>query len=148
VRQRVCTIARRQAVARNSYVNFTDEIENALSVQRHISAVPCPVTVAYGTFDSPNSSAWARNLPTALEREGKLAKLIVPVATIISSFSRRSGNPYGLIGRAAMEMMKLEPGVTRLPLSRAGRANNPAAARPYAGMACHGFRRKGAAIRE
>jgi len=58
--------------------------------QRHISAVPCPVTVAYGTFDSPNSSAWAKEFADALEREGKLAKLIVARATIISSFSRRS----------------------------------------------------------
>src|SRR5882757_2837938 len=91
--------------ARNSYVNFTDEIENALSVQRHISAVPCPVTVAYGTFDSPEFQRMGKEFADALEREGKLAKLIVARGYNHFELLETIGNPYGLIGRAALEMM-------------------------------------------
>jgi arylformamidase len=39
--------------ARSSYVKFTDEIEQALSSQRHLNQLTAPVIVAYGTLETP-----------------------------------------------------------------------------------------------
>ena len=39
--------------ARSAYVKFTDEIEQALSSQRHLNNLNAPVIVAYGTLETP-----------------------------------------------------------------------------------------------
>src|SRR5215813_527629 len=39
--------------ARSSYVKFTDEMEHALSTQRHIDRLGAPVVVAHGTLETP-----------------------------------------------------------------------------------------------
>src|SRR5262249_40353598 len=39
--------------SRSEYVNFTDEIEKSLSPQRHINLLNAPVTLLYGTLDTP-----------------------------------------------------------------------------------------------
>ena len=37
---------------RSAYINFTDEMEAALSPQRHLSRINCPLVIAYGTYES------------------------------------------------------------------------------------------------
>ena len=39
--------------ARSNYVKFTDEMEQALSAQRHLDQLNAPVIVAYGTLETP-----------------------------------------------------------------------------------------------
>lgn len=39
--------------ARSSYIKFTDEMEQALSSQRHLDKLNAPVILAYGTFETP-----------------------------------------------------------------------------------------------
>ena len=43
--------------ARSSYVKFTDEMEHALSPQRHLDTLNAPVIIAYATLDSPRVPA-------------------------------------------------------------------------------------------
>ena len=43
--------------ARSSYVKFTDEMEHALSTQRHLAKINCPVIATYGTLRDPGVPA-------------------------------------------------------------------------------------------
>ena len=47
--------------ARSRYVNFTDEMEHALSPQRHLDKLNAPVIVAHGTFETPEFQRQARD---------------------------------------------------------------------------------------
>src|SRR5205807_4701103 len=48
--------------ARSSYVKFTDEMEQALSSQRHLHLLNCPVIVGYGTLETPEFQRQSRDL--------------------------------------------------------------------------------------
>ena len=39
--------------ARRHYINFSDEMEEALSPQRHLGDLNAPLIVAYGTLETP-----------------------------------------------------------------------------------------------
>jgi arylformamidase len=39
--------------ARSSYIKFTDEMEIAMSSQRHLAVVNAPIIVTYGTDETP-----------------------------------------------------------------------------------------------
>jgi arylformamidase len=38
---------------RSSFVKFTDEMEDAMSSQRHLDLLRAPITVAFGTNETP-----------------------------------------------------------------------------------------------
>lgn len=96
--------------ARSRYVAFTDAIEDGCSAQRHIAAIPCPVTVAYGTLDSPEFQRMGAEFADALAAAGKLATRIVARGYNHFELLETLGNPYGILGRSALAMMGLAPG--------------------------------------
>ena len=92
---------------RSSYVKFTDEIEEKLSPQRHLHRIDCPVVVAYGTHETPEFQRQARDFAAALEAAGKLTQLVVGQGYNHFEITETLGNPYGVLGRAALELMGL-----------------------------------------
>ena len=94
---------------RSAYVKFTDEMEQALSTQRHLHRINCPVIVAYGTYETPEFQRQSRDFAAALQAAGKEIRLLVGVGYNHFEMPETLGNPYGLLGRAVLEQMQLSP---------------------------------------
>jgi arylformamidase len=92
---------------RSAYVSFTDEMEVALSPQRHIARINCPVLIAYGTFETPEFQRQARDFAEALRLAGKPVRLLVGHGYNHFEMPETLANPYGLLGRATLELMQL-----------------------------------------
>jgi arylformamidase len=93
--------------ARSSYVAFDDRIEHDYSPQRHLARLACPVIVSYGDLESPEFQRQAREFAEALGRVGRLDRLIVGPRYNHFEIIETLANPYGLLGRAALDLMKL-----------------------------------------
>ena len=93
--------------ARSSYVKFTDEMEQALSSQRHLDKLNAPVIVAYGTFETPEFQRQSRDFAAAVKAAGKPLQLLVAQGYNHFEIPETLANPYGLLGRAVLEQMKL-----------------------------------------
>jgi arylformamidase len=52
--------------SRNGYLNLSDEIENSLSPERHTQKITVPLTVAYGTKESPEFIRQAKSFAHAV----------------------------------------------------------------------------------
>jgi len=92
---------------RSAYINFTDEMETALSPQRQLLRIDCPVVIAYGTFETPEFQRQARDLADALETAGKRVRLLVGEGYNHFEMPETLASPYGLLGRATLELMQL-----------------------------------------
>ena len=92
---------------RGAYVKFTDEMEEQLSTQRHLHRINCPVIVAHGTYETPEFQRQARDFAAALKAAGKQVTLLVGVGYNHFEMPETMANPYGLLGRAVLELMKL-----------------------------------------
>ncbi|MBV8836616.1 MAG: alpha/beta hydrolase [Alphaproteobacteria bacterium] len=95
--------------ARSNYVKFTDAMEDALSSQRHLARINCPVTVAYGTYETPEFQRQNRDFAAALKAAGKPVELLVGEGYNHFEMCETLANPYGIAGRAALAQMKLAP---------------------------------------
>jgi arylformamidase len=93
--------------ARSEYVSFTDEIEDALSPQRHIDRIGCPVIVAYGTLETPEFQRQARDFATAVNAAGKPTTILVAESYNHFELLETLATPYGLLGRAMLRQMDL-----------------------------------------
>ena len=91
---------------RGAYVRFTDEMEEKLSTQRHLARINCPVIVAYGTYETPEFQRQSRDFAAALKAAGKDVRLLTGLYNHFE-MPETLGNPYGLLGRAVLEQMKL-----------------------------------------
>ncbi len=92
---------------RSQYVNFTDEIEQALSSQRHLDKLTAPIVVAYGTQETPEFQRQSRDFAAAVKAAGKPVELIVGEGFNHFEMQETLGNPYGIAGRAALKLMNL-----------------------------------------
>ena len=92
---------------RSQYVKFTDEMEQALSSQRHLDKLNCPVIVAHGTYETPEFQRQARDFAAAIKAAGKPVQLLVAEGSNHFEMLETLSNPYGLLGRAVLEQMKL-----------------------------------------
>ena len=92
---------------RSQYVNFTDEVEQALSSQRHLDKLNAPITVAYGTQETPEFQRQSREFAAAVKAAGKPVELIVGEGFNHFEMQETLGNPYGIAGRAALKLMNL-----------------------------------------
>jgi len=95
---------------RSEYVMFTDEMEEALSTQRHLEKIQAPVVVAYGTEETPEFQRQACDFAAAMEAAGKPVELQVGEGLNHFEMQETFGNPYGLAGRALLAQMKLTLG--------------------------------------
>jgi arylformamidase len=93
--------------ARSAYVKFTDAMEEALSPQRHLQRIGCPVTVAYGTLETPEFQRQARDFALALEQAGKKVALLAAQGYNHFELGETLASPYGALGRAALDLMSL-----------------------------------------
>jgi arylformamidase len=95
---------------RSDYVKFTDAAEDALSTQRHLDRISCPVTVLHGTLETPEFQRQTRDFAAALKAAGKPVRLVVAESYNHYEIGETLNNPYGPFGRAALEMMGLHEG--------------------------------------
>ena len=93
--------------SRSRYVAFTDEMEQALSPQRHLDNLAAPLIVAYGTLETPEFQRQARDFATAVDAVGKRVELLVGEGYNHFELYETLANPYGLLGRAALAQMGL-----------------------------------------
>jgi len=96
--------------ARSAYVKFTDEIEQALSSQRHLDRLNAPVIVAYGTLETPEFQRQSRDFAAAVKAAGKPVQLLVAEGYNHFEIPETLANPYGVLGRAVLTQMNLFPG--------------------------------------
>jgi arylformamidase len=94
---------------RRSYVSFTAAMADAMSSQRHIDRIVAPVTVAYGTLETPDFQRQNRAFAAALSAAGKSVQLVEARNYTHSAMCESLGHPYGPAGRAALAMMNLAP---------------------------------------
>jgi arylformamidase len=99
--------------ARNSYVAFDDATVAALSPMRHLDRLHAPVIVAYGTCETPEFQRQNREFAVAVETAGKKVRLLVGEHYNHFELPETLGNPCGLLGRAALDLMGLRAGVSR-----------------------------------
>jgi arylformamidase len=92
---------------RSSFVKFTDEMEDAMSPQRHIDLLHAPVVLTYGTNETPEFRRQARDFAAAVKAAGKAVELIEAPHFNHFEMGESFGNPYGPSGRAVLALMKL-----------------------------------------
>ena len=91
------------------YVKFTDEMEQALSAQRHLDKLATPLVLAYGTYETPEFQRQTREFFNAVQAAGKPVRLLVGKGYNHFELLETLANPYGLAGRAVLEQMQLVP---------------------------------------
>ena len=92
---------------RSEYVKFTDEVEEQLSSIRHLDKLHAPITVCYGTEETPEFQRQSRDFAAAVKAAGKPVDLLVGESLNHFEMQETLGNPYGIGGRAALKMMNL-----------------------------------------
>jgi arylformamidase len=93
--------------ARGNYIKFTDEMEQALSTQRHLERLTTPVVLAHGTQETPEFQRQTRDFAAAVKAAGKPVELLVGEGYNHFEMPETLANPYGLLGRAVLAQMKL-----------------------------------------
>jgi arylformamidase len=93
--------------ARSRYVKFTDSMEDALSAQRHLDSLHTPLILAHGTLETPEFQRQSRDFAQAAKAAGKPVQLVVAQGYNHFEIIETLANPYGLLGRAVLEQMKL-----------------------------------------
>lgn len=92
---------------RSSFVKFTDAMVQELSAMRHIDKIHTPVVIGVGSQETPEFQRQAREFAAALKAAGKPAELLVAPGYNHYETGETIGNPYAILGRAAMDMMGL-----------------------------------------
>lgn len=96
---------------RSKYVKFTDEMEAALSAQRHIDLINTPLILAYGSYETPEFQRQSRDFHAAVQAAGKPVELLVGEGYNHFEMLETLANPYGLLGRAVLAQMRLTTAV-------------------------------------
>lgn len=96
--------------ARANYVKFTDAMVEALSPIRHLDRICAPLTVSYGTYETPEFIRQAKEFAAAVRDAGRLRELIVAENYSHLELPETLCNPYGLLGAAVLKMMGLGVG--------------------------------------
>jgi arylformamidase len=92
---------------RSSYVKFTDEMVQTLSGGRYLDGLHTPLILGYGTAETPEFQRQSRDFAAAVKAAGKPVELIEAAAYNHFELLETLANPYGMMGRAMLEQMKL-----------------------------------------
>jgi arylformamidase len=92
---------------RGNYIKFNDEMEQAMSSQRHLDLLRAPIIVTYGSNETPEFQRQNRDFAAAVKAAGKPVELIEGMNYNHFEMAESVGHPYGPNGRAALAMMKL-----------------------------------------
>ncbi|HJU18129.1 MAG TPA: alpha/beta hydrolase [Stellaceae bacterium] len=98
---------------RSRYVAFDDETVAALSPQRHLDHLSAPLVLVYGTLETPEFQRQSREFAAAVAAAGKPVRLLVGAHYNHFELQETLGDPYGLAGRAALELMGLRREIAR-----------------------------------
>lgn len=93
--------------ARGDYVRFTDQMEDAMSPQRHLSRIVTPTLIVCGTEESPEFQRQSRDFAKAMAAAGKPVEYIVADGYNHFDVLETMGNPYGLVGALALRKFGL-----------------------------------------
>ncbi len=93
--------------SRSEYVTITAETEHALSPQRHLEQLHAPLILGYGTLETPEFQRQSVDFAATVNEAGKPVKLLVAEGCYHLEVEQTLANPYGLLGRAALEQMQL-----------------------------------------
>jgi len=93
--------------ARNTYINFTDEIVEALSPIRHLENLAAPVVIAHANLETPEFQRQSREFAAVVKTAGKSVTFLEGLGYYHLEFFETLATPYGLLGRAALEQMGL-----------------------------------------
>jgi arylformamidase len=93
---------------RSSYIKFDDETEQSLSPIRHLDRLTCPVAIAYASLDSPEFQRQSQEFAAALRPQRKLEAVVRGEAYNHFELIETLANPYGLVGKLAIQQMKLK----------------------------------------
>lgn len=96
--------------ARNRYVAFDDATVAALSPIRHLDRLDAPLIVAYGTCETPEFQRQNCEFAAAVAAAGKKVQLLVGEHYNHFELPETLGNPYGLLGRAVLDLLDLRMG--------------------------------------
>ena len=82
-----------------------------MSAIRHIDKIRVPITLGYGTKETPEFQRQARDFFAAVKAAGKPVELVVGQHYNHFEMGETFGNPFGLMGRAALDQIgvKLVP---------------------------------------
>ncbi|MGE0734985.1 MAG: alpha/beta hydrolase [Alphaproteobacteria bacterium] len=94
--------------ARSSYVKLDDAMEQALSAQRNLDFVHCPITVVYGDMETPEFQRHGRDFAAALKARGLPHELVVGEGLNHFELAATFGRQDGVLARAARRLMRLE----------------------------------------
>lgn len=89
--------------SRSSYVNFTDDIEHQLSPQRHIEALTTPITLIYGSDESPEFIRQTQDFAKALQQNGKPTTLLQGLGYNHFEILETLASPFGISGLVLTE---------------------------------------------
>lgn len=92
---------------RSQYVAFDDETVAELSPMRHLDHLCAPLVLIYGTLETPEFQRQSRDFAAAVAEAGKPVRLLVGAHYNHFELQETLANPYGLAGRAALELMGL-----------------------------------------
>ncbi|MEH2471720.1 arylformamidase [Nitrobacteraceae bacterium AZCC 2161] len=93
--------------ARSKYVNISDEVEEALSTQRHLAKIRTPLVLAHGTYETPEFQRQTRDFATALQAANKPVKYFINENYNHFEMMETFASPYALLGREVLEQMQL-----------------------------------------
>lgn len=93
--------------ARSNYVRLPPPVIEALSPIKYVRNLNAPVVVAYGTSETPEFQR-QREFAAAVNGAGKPITLLVGEGYNHFEMQETMGNPYGLVGRAVLQQMKLK----------------------------------------
>lgn len=93
--------------SRSSYLKIDEPALEALSPIRHVDKLRPPLLVAYGTDDSPEFQRQGKEFAAAVRAASKPVEVLVGQHYNHFELLETLGNPYGLLGRAALKQMKL-----------------------------------------
>lgn len=96
--------------ARAGYVRFTPQMIERLSSLKHLDKLVAPVVVAHGTLETPEFQRQNRDFAAAVKAAGKPVTFLVGQGYNHFEMFETLGNPYGLLGRAMLDLMKLRAG--------------------------------------
>jgi arylformamidase len=92
---------------RSDYVPFTDEMEQALSPQRHLDRIVAPVALVYGSRETPEFQRQSREFAAALRAAGKPVELVFADGCNHFEVAGTLADPQGYSGRVVLRQMKL-----------------------------------------
>lgn len=95
---------------RRNYLNITDELEEALSPQRHLDRIRAPLVLARGSLETPEFIRQTDEFARRCGEKGRTVRHMVLEEYNHFEVIEPLGNPCSALARATLELMGLQAG--------------------------------------